>query len=134
MAVTNDLMNEAEEEVDRAEMFDAMGIEAQPAAEKATPRLFMCRIPPVSRERYHLVGDVTESDPTSEPSRAFWTNKSVKALMQQTPQPEYASLCGKVRGDWRSVQTSTKAFMGELCKKCAALKAVEELKGETNGD
>lgn len=42
MAATGDLMNEAQEEVDRAEMFDAIEVDApateQPAADKASPR------------------------------------------------------------------------------------------------
>lgn len=89
-----------------------MKSEAAQAADKVTPPLlFMCRIPPVSGEKYHVVGEVSESDPDSEPKRAFWTNASVKALMQQTPRPEYASLCGKVRGDWRSIETSIHPYM-----------------------
>jgi hypothetical protein len=79
----------------------------------------MCRIPPVDGEKYHLVGAVNEVGTTEEPSRAFWTNASVKALMrQQGPQPEYVSLCGKVRGDWRSIQVADAPFAGEICGKC----------------
>lgn len=84
----------------------------------AQERLFMCRIPPISKDKYHVAGEVREADPSSEPSRAFWTNASVKALMQQTPQPEYISICGKVRGDWRSIQVSRTPFDGELCRRC----------------
>jgi len=79
---------------------------------------YMCRIPPVEGERYHLVGEINEAGTADEPSRAFWTNASVKALMQQGPQPEYVSLCGKVRGDWRSIQVADAPFAGEICGKC----------------
>lgn len=83
-------------------------------------RYYMCRIPPVSGEKYHVVGEVNETDGIDEPpSRAFWTNESVKALMaQQGPQPEYVSICGKVRGDWRSIQVSDTPFDGEICNGC----------------
>ena len=80
--------------------------------------MFMCRIPPVDREKYHVVGEVNEAGTTDEPSRAFWTNASVKALMAQGPQPEYVSLCKKVRGDWRSIQVAEAPFFGELCSQC----------------
>lgn len=82
-------------------------------------QLFMCRIPPIGREKYHVVGEIREADPTSEPSRAFWTNASVKTLMQQTLQPEYVSICGKIRGDWRSIEVSQVPFAGEACRKCS---------------
>lgn len=79
----------------------------------------MCRIPPVTGEKFHLVGEVNPNGTVDEPSRAFWTNKSVKALMRQNgPQPEFISLCGKVRGDWRSVQVSERPFYGKLCGSC----------------
>ena len=86
---------------------------------QADKSLFMCRIPPVNGEKCHLVGEIGESDLSSEPKRAFWTNASVKALMAQTPQPEYISRCKRVRGDWRSIQISSVPF-GELCRGCAA--------------
>jgi len=79
---------------------------------------YMGQIPPVNGQKYHLVGEVNESGTTDEPSRAFWTNASVKALMRQGPEPEYVSLCGKVRGDWRSVQVADAPFVGELCGRC----------------
>lgn len=79
---------------------------------------YMCRIPPVDGEKFHLVGVVNEAGTTDEPSRAFWTNASVKALMQQVPQPEYVSICGLVRGDWRSIQVSDVPFDGDLCTNC----------------
>lgn len=81
--------------------------------------IFMARIPPQPRDKYHVIGEVCESDPASEPSRAFWTNESVKALMNKTPQPEYVSRCKKVRGDWRSIQVSSTPFAGDLCRGCA---------------
>lgn len=81
--------------------------------------MFMARIPPKSGDKYHVIGEVCESDPNSEPDRAFWTNESVKALMNQTPQPEYVSRCKKVRGDWRSIQVSSVPFAGALCRGCA---------------
>lgn len=80
--------------------------------------MFMCRIPPADNEKYHVVGKVNEVGTTGEPGRAFWTNASVKALMAQGPQPEYVSVCGKVRGDWRSIQVSDAPFCGDLCEKC----------------
>lgn len=80
----------------------------------------MCRIPPISGEKYHAVGEIGEADPASEPSRAFWTNASVKALMQQTVRPEYISVCKRVRGDWRSIEVSRVPFDGQLCQRCAA--------------
>jgi hypothetical protein len=79
---------------------------------------YMCRIPPVSGEKYHLVGAINEAGTTDEPSRAFWTNESVKALMRQVPQPEYISACGKVRGDWRGIQISDTPFDGDVCNQC----------------
>lgn len=82
---------------------------------------YMCRIPPAGGEKYHVVGEVNESGTTEEPSRAFWTNADVKAFMAQGPQPEYLSLCGKVRGDWRSIQISDIPFFGELCRQCKRL-------------
>lgn len=82
--------------------------------------LFMCRIPPINGEKYHVVGETKEANLSGEPSRAFWTNASVKALMQQTVQPEYISACKKVRGDWRSIQVSRVPFAGQMCGRCAA--------------
>lgn len=83
-------------------------------------RRYMVRIPPRAKDKYHLIGEIGESDPASEPARAFWTNASVKALMAQTPQPEYVSQCKSVRGDWRSIQVSTVPFgtPDELCQSC----------------
>lgn len=80
----------------------------------------MVRIPPRAKDKYHLIGEIGESDPSSEPSRAFWTNASVKALMGQTTQPEYISLCKSVRGDWRNIETSLVPFgtPDELCQQC----------------
>lgn len=86
---------------------------------KPTRAVYMCRIPPVDGEKYHIIGMADESGTTDEPSRAFWTNESVKALMaQQGPQPEYVSICGNVRGDWRSIQVSETPFAGEICNRC----------------
>jgi len=79
---------------------------------------YMCRIPPVSGERYHIVGEVNEGGTMEDPRRAFWTNATVKALMQQGPEPEYVSLCGEVRGDWRSIQVSDTPFAGQMCGLC----------------
>lgn len=91
---------------------------------------FMCRIPPKGGEAYHVVGETREADPTSEPSRAFWTNASVKALMQQTSQPEYVSICKRVRGDWRSIQVSRVPFDGQLCRRCASIQRTDAGRGE----
>lgn len=81
----------------------------------------MVRIPPRAGDKYHIVGEVGEADPDSEPSRAFWTNASVKALMATVPQSEYVSRCKTVRGDWRSIEVSSVPFglPEELCRHCA---------------
>ena len=84
-----------------------------------TAETYMVRIPWSARDAYHVVGEVGESDPNSEPSRAFWTNASVKALMASAgPQPEYISRCGRVRGDWRSIQISTVPPSDRACQQC----------------
>ena len=81
----------------------------------------MVRIPPKPNEKFHLIGEIGDADPNSEPSRAFWTNASVKALMAETPQHEYISACKRVRGDWRSIETSGRPFgqPDQLCQSCA---------------
>jgi hypothetical protein len=88
--------------------------------------MFMCRIPPIGGEKYHVVGEVNEAGTAEHPSRAFWTNTAVKGLMAQGPQPEYISLCGRVRGDWRGIQVSDMPFFGEICKRCHAISRYQQ--------
>lgn len=81
---------------------------------------FMVRIPWRAGDKCHIVGEIGEADPNSEPPRAFWTNASVKALMGESPQPEYISRCKRVRGDWRSIEVAPRPFAtNDLCRQCA---------------
>lgn len=73
---------------------------------KPAKRVFMVRIPWDGCDKSHIVGEIEESDRATEPSRAFWTNE-----------PEFISRCGKVRGDWRSIQVFT-IPPTDLCRRC----------------